>query len=133
MNKKLVLIPLLIVGLAQSCKENKPTETVTSTEEKVVDIATAKPADTTTTTTEKTAKTNDEIIKSSAKGKNGDVLDLSYNTTKGTATAVLKGETIELKQEITGSGTLYSNEHYELAEHQGKLTLSKDDKIIFEN
>ena len=50
-----------------------------------------------------------------------------------TALFVFNGETIELKGDTTASGIRYSNKHYIFTEHQGKMELLKDNKVIFTN
>lgn len=74
----------------------------------------------------------DEIVTNSVTNKDGVKLDMTYNNTKGIATFVLNGETIELKADTTASGVKYSNNQYVYIEHQGEIELKKDGTVVFE-
>ena len=109
--KRIIFAYAIITGfLLVSCKENKRT----------VNRA--------TNSMEATA---DQIVKNSVTNREGDKLDMVYNSTKRTACFVFKGETIELKQDTTASGIKYSNSRYEFTEWHGEINLKKDGKVIF--
>ncbi|TAG11854.1 MAG: hypothetical protein EAZ35_11160 [Sphingobacteriia bacterium] len=76
---------------------------------------------------------NDEIVKSSAKDKTGQSLEMIFNNTKDIATLVFKGDTIQLAQQRSGSGIWYQNNQYDLRGKGDDIELSKDGKIIFIN
>jgi membrane-bound inhibitor of C-type lysozyme len=56
---------------------------------------------------------------------------MMFNNTRNTATFILKGETIEMKQDTMASGIKYSNSNYEFTEWHGEIELKKDGKIVF--
>ncbi len=87
----------------------------------------AKKQDTNTVTTTAT----DSIVKSTLTASDGKTLELAFNTTKETATAVFNGETIELTQQPMASGIRYTNANYELTQWQGETELKKDGKTVF--
>ena len=92
---------------------------------------TGKTNEETTSQTVATEPKTDEIIRDTVANKAGVQLAMTFNTTYQTATFVLQGETIELKQERMASGIKYSNANYEFTEHQGEMTLKKDGNVIF--
>ncbi len=75
--------------------------------------------------------TNEIIPPVEITDKDGKKMEISFDNNKQTATIKRNGETIELKQEVSGSGIVYKNDHYEYNEHQGGIILSKDGKEIF--
>ncbi|MGR3856347.1 MliC family protein [Chryseobacterium indologenes] len=77
--------------------------------------------------------TQDEIVKSTSKDKNGKTLDMTFNNTKNTATVVFNNETIELQGQKPASGIWYKNDHYELRGKGEEIELTKDGKTVFKN
>lgn len=75
----------------------------------------------------------DEIIRDTVTNKDGVQLAMAFNNTNQTATFVLNGETIDLKQERMASGIKYSNATYEYTEHQGDMTLKKGGNVVFQH
>jgi len=76
----------------------------------------------------------DERISVESKNEKGDVLNLTFNTTAGTAKAYLNGgEQIDLVAQPAGSGFWYKNDQYELRGKGNDLQLSKDGTVIFEH
>lgn len=73
----------------------------------------------------------DVVIRDTVTNQDGVPLAMTFNNSKQTATFVLKGETIDLKQDQMASGIKYSNPDYEFTEHQGEMTLKKGGNIIF--
>lgn len=73
----------------------------------------------------------DPIVRDTVTNRQGDTLVMAYDNTNLTATFMLAGEEIKLKQDTTASGIKYSNAEYEYTEHQGKMTLKKRAKIVF--
>ncbi|MBE4947663.1 MliC family protein [Chryseobacterium culicis] len=105
-----------------SCnKEKKATDGSTT-----VDSITSKPSDSAAV-----AGTQDEIVKSTSKDKNGKTLDMTFNNTKNTATVVFNNETIELQGQKPASGIWYKNDHYELRGKGEEIELTKDGKTVF--
>lgn len=78
-----------------------------------------------------TQAATDQIVKNSVTNNQGVTLTQIFNNSKGTATFVLNGETIETKQDTMASGIKYSNAHYQYTEHQGEIQITKDGKIIY--
>lgn len=62
---------------------------------------------------------------------NMDTLHYKFDNAKSNAVLKFKGEDIQLKQDTMASGIKYSNDKYVYTEHQGKITLTKDGKVIF--
>ncbi|TXE07352.1 lysozyme inhibitor [Gelidibacter salicanalis] len=76
----------------------------------------------------------DVMIAVESKNENGDVLNLSFNTTAGTVKAYLNGgEQIDLTAEKAASGFWYKNDQYELRGKGNDLQLTKDGSVIFEH
>ena len=73
----------------------------------------------------------DVLIRDTVTNQDGVQLAMTFNQSKQTATLVLKGETIDLKQDQMASGIKYSNPDYEFTEHQGEGMLKKGGTIIF--
>lgn len=91
---------------------------------------TSKWTDSSTTTT----AANQEI-NTSVTSQKGEKMDLTFTQNKEKEEILIihkNGETIELKSLISGSGSVYKNDHYEYTEHQGEVILKKDGKTIFE-
>lgn len=64
-------------------------------------------------------------------GTNGETLTLNvYNDTEQ-ATAVYKGETIDMVSQRPASGVWYKNDHYELRGKGDQIELKKDEQTIF--
>lgn len=74
---------------------------------------------------------NPNIVESIVKDSQGKTLEMKFNNSNNTASLVFNGKTIELKADPTASGIRYSNTDYVFSEHQGKIELLKDGKIIF--
>lgn len=73
----------------------------------------------------------DPIVRDTVTNRQGDTLVMAYDNTNLTATFMLDGKEIKLKQDTTASGIKYSNAEYEYTEHQGAMTLKKRAKIVF--
>jgi membrane-bound inhibitor of C-type lysozyme len=93
---------------------------------------TRKQNDSTVSRTGDNPPAQDVIVKNSVTNSNGQTLDMTFNNTKGNAVFILKGDTIEMKQDTMASGIKYSNGNYEYTEHHGEIRLSKDGVMIFE-
>lgn len=113
MTIRIFTIAMLTVFLLNSCKETPKQKNVE------------------TTATEATKKVADDIVTASTTDKNGTVLEISFNNTKGTATLNFKGETIELVQQKSASGIWYENESYELRGKGNDIDLKKDGNLVF--
>ncbi|MDR1864237.1 MAG: MliC family protein [Bacteroidales bacterium] len=74
-----------------------------------------------------------EIVDSKVTNKKGETLSMRFNNTKGTATFLIDGATIEMTTDSAASGVRYSNDHYEFTEWHGEITLKKDGKVIFKH
>ena len=112
MTRKFVKITLFTALFFTACTETAKKET----------------ADTTTGPTE---KVDDDISKVTFTDKDGKVLELSINNTKGTATVLFNGEIIEMAEQKAASGIWYKNDQYELRGKGNDLDLLKDGKVIF--
>lgn len=77
-------------------------------------------------------KNADEIITGKETDTTGNVLEYSFNNSKGTAIFKLNGETIKMVADTMASGLHYKNNHYNYHEWHGITTIEKDGKIIFE-
>ncbi|RAJ93243.1 hypothetical protein LX87_04755 [Larkinella arboricola] len=77
--------------------------------------------------------TADSILRDTLTNSQGIKLAMAYNNANRTATFVLAGEVIHLKQDTLAAGIKYRNAEYEYTEHQGTMTLKKGDKIVFSN
>jgi len=75
---------------------------------------------------------NDKVVRDSVMDGNGNTMYLTFDNPRGMAHIVLRGDTIHLKQDTTASGIRFKNAEYEYEEWQGKITLKKDGRIIFE-
>jgi membrane-bound inhibitor of C-type lysozyme len=73
----------------------------------------------------------DEIETSSAKNKEGQTLEMSFNNTTNEASVVFNGETIEMKGQNPASGIWYKNDNYELSGKGENVELKKDGKTVF--
>lgn len=76
---------------------------------------------------------NDDVVTATINNSKGETLDVTYNTKKETATIVLNGETIVLKQQPSASGIRYANEMYEYTEWQDEVELTKNGEVVFSN
>ncbi len=121
MNKTILTFAMVSALVLTSCKETAQQENteVTSTSEPVMENESQ------TTTT--------DVIKTTSTDKDGKTLDLAVDPATGIATVNFNGETIELKQEKSASGTWYKNDNYELRGKGNDLTLTKDGKVVFEH
>ncbi|MDY0200394.1 MAG: MliC family protein [Tenuifilaceae bacterium] len=113
MTIRIFTIAMLTVFLLNSCKETPKQKNVE------------------TAATAATKKVADDIVTTSTTDKNGTVLEISFNNTKGTATLNFKGETIELVQQKSASGIWYENESYELRGKGNDIDLKKDGNLVF--
>lgn len=75
--------------------------------------------------------TGDELIESTVKSKEGTELSMVFNNTKGMASLILNGETIELTAERAASGIWYKNDTYELRGKGEQVELTQNGKIVF--
>lgn len=75
----------------------------------------------------------DEIVSTKSTDKDGKVLEITFNNTKGTATLYFEGETVELHQERAASGIWYKNDRYELRGKGNDIKLRKDGEVVFEH
>lgn len=73
----------------------------------------------------------DDIVTSKTTDKDGNELEIEFNNTKGIANFEFDGETIELKQERSGSGIWYKNDTYELRGKGNDIELKKDGEVVF--
>lgn len=73
----------------------------------------------------------DDIVNKTVTNPDGTILELSFNNTKGTATAIFKGETIQMESQRPASGIWFKNEHYELTGKGEDVTLLKNGKEVF--
>ena len=71
----------------------------------------------------------DSTIKITLLNPDGKKLDVTYKN--DSAYVHFDGKDLVLKQDLMASGTQYSNDHFQLSEHQGDITLTEDNKIIF--
>lgn len=124
--KKHIFIAAAFAALfLTSCnKEKKVTDSASTS----VDSVASKPSDSAAV-----SGTQDEIVKSTSKDKNGKTLDMTFNNTKNTATVVFNNETIELQGQKPASGIWYKNDHYELRGKGEEIELTKDGKTVFKN
>lgn len=76
---------------------------------------------------------SDDFVTTTTVNKDGEELEIVFNNTKGTATLVFDGETIDLQQEKSASGFWYKNENYELRGKGNDIQLKKGDEIVFEH
>lgn len=84
------------------------------------------------TTVETTVNSdNADIVTNSLTDDKGNILDMKFDNTAGTATFIFNKDTIHLKQDTMASGIQYSNEHYRFNEHHSKATLTKDGNVVF--
>jgi membrane-bound inhibitor of C-type lysozyme len=76
----------------------------------------------------------DEIVKSLAKNKKGQTLDMTFNNTTNQATVYLNdGNQIDLVGQKPASGIWYKNDHYELTGKGKNVELKKDGVTVFKN
>ena len=85
------------------------------------------------TTTETVDNTADDIVTATSTNVDGQVMHMTFNNTKGTASVTFNGETIDLNQERAGSGIWYKNDTYELRGKGNDIQLTKDGNVIFEH
>lgn len=84
------------------------------------------------TTVENAVKSDSvDVVTNSLTDDKGNILEMKFDNTAGTAIFVFDKDTIHLKQDTMASGIQYSNEHYKFNEHQGEATLTKDGNVIF--
>lgn len=77
--------------------------------------------------------TTDDLVTTSTSDDEGNTLDITFNNTKGTATVIFNGATIELTEEKPASGFWYTNDQYELSGKGNNVELKKDGEVIFEH
>ncbi len=85
------------------------------------------------TTTETVDNTADDIVTATSTNVDGQVMHMTFNNAKGTASVTFNGETIDLNQERAGSGIWYKNDTYELRGKGNDIQLTKDGNVIFEH
>ncbi|HHV04090.1 MAG: MliC family protein [Bacteroidales bacterium] len=76
---------------------------------------------------------NRNIVKTTLTDTAGNVLQMEFDKTAGTAVLYFMGDTIFLKQDTMASGIRYSNPRYVYIEWQGHVTLIKDSLIVFDH
>ncbi len=113
MKSTLILSSIMISFLSSSCQKSEKAGKQASLQ------------------TAATEPKTDKIVRDTVTNTDGVQLAMSFNNSKQTATFVLKGETIDMKQDQMGSGIKYSNPDYEFTEHQGEITLKKGGNIVF--
>lgn len=74
---------------------------------------------------------SDEVVTVTSTDADGQELKIVFNNTQGTATLDFNGETIELVQEVSGSGFWYKNDTYELRGKGNDMDLTKDGELVF--
>lgn len=124
--KHLTLAAFLLAGLA-AC--NQPASTTESDTHISTDTAVISPAPAPSTAGMDTTN----MIHGTATASNGDVLHMNFDTARSKVFLDLRGEKIELDQQVSGSGVRYTNPNYEYIEWHGQITLTKDGAIVFEN
>lgn len=76
----------------------------------------------------------DDIRRTSIQDKDGQILNMTFNNTKGTVKVYLNGgQQIDLVAEKAASGIWYKNDQYELRGKGENLELKKEGKTIFKN
>ncbi|MDX1271459.1 MliC family protein [Bizionia paragorgiae] len=83
--------------------------------------------------TETVEANTDDFVTTTTINKDGKQLEIVFNNTKGTATFVFDGETVDLQQEKAASGFWYKNDTYELRGKGNDIQLKKGDEIVFEH
>lgn len=73
------------------------------------------------------------VVKRTITNEQGKQLDMTFDNSAQSATLVLNDERIDLRQDTVASGIKYSNGTYEYREHQGVITLTKAEKLVFAN
>lgn len=77
--------------------------------------------------------TPDNIVTDSVTDAKGNKMYLAFNNTRGLVDIRYKGEHATLTQDTTASGIRFRNSQYVYEEWQGKITLKKDGRIVFDN
>ena len=113
MTKNILTITMLSALVLNSCKDAPQQENV-DVKETVEQVA-------------------DDFVTTTTVNKDGEELEIVFNNTKGTATLVFDGETIDLQQKKSASGFWYTNENYELIGKGNDIQLKKGDEIVFEH
>src|SRR5690606_39683449 len=83
--------------------------------------------------TETVEANTDDFVTTTTINKDGKQLEIVFNNTKGTATFVFDGETVDLQQEKSASGFWYKNDTYELIGKGNNIQLKKGDVVVFEH
>ncbi|WP_194766881.1 MliC family protein [Tamlana sp. I1] len=78
-------------------------------------------------------KATDEIVTSKVLDKNGNVLEMFFNNTKGYVILKFEGKTLKLQRLRTGSGIWYKNTLYELRGKGKHLELTKGTETVFKS
>ncbi|HLV14915.1 MAG TPA: MliC family protein [Xanthomarina sp.] len=115
MTKQFLTITMLAALFLNACKETPKQETLE------VEV------------TETVDKVADEFVTTTSISKDGKELEIVFNNTKGTATFVFDGETVDLQQEKSASGFWYKNDTYELIGKGNNIQLKKGDVVVFEH
>ncbi len=72
-------------------------------------------------------------VKVSYTDKSGKQLEVTFDYSKGIATALLDGKTIELKEQKSASGFWFKNDDYELTGKGNDVVLQKGEQVVFEH
>lgn len=113
MTKHLITLGLVGALVFTSCKDAPKQEHAETVVEDTVEVV------------------EDDIVTSKTTDKDGNELEIEFNNTKGTATFEFDGETVELKQERSGSGIWYKNDTYELRGKGNDIELKKEGEVVF--
>lgn len=75
----------------------------------------------------------DNIVTDSVTDAQGNKMYLTFNNTRGQVDIRYNGEHAILTQDTTASGIRFRNSQYVYEEWQGKITLKKDGRVVFDN
>ena len=78
-------------------------------------------------------KEGDDIVAGSIINMQNQKLEYAFNRTQKTATFIYEGDTIKMVQDtlIPGNSNNFKNDHFNYAEVDGEIVLTKDGKTIF--
>lgn len=76
---------------------------------------------------------DENIVNTTVRDNNGNTLVLTFDNLRGTATATLNGEAIQMTRDTTASGIRMHNDNYTYEEWQGHIVLAKDGDVVFDN
>ncbi|MCL2706196.1 MAG: MliC family protein [Spirochaetaceae bacterium] len=77
------------------------------------------------------SETQNNIVYTRIINAQGELLELIFDNAKNEAILMLDGEKINLKSQVTASGTKYSNEQYLFTQWKDEIELKKDGKTIY--